>query len=116
VKKALKIILKVVASIVIILVLFFSTIAVIYSSVEYSGRMAVTLVNHTGVKDYAKFPYREIKMPPQSLISTKISTRTWSIHYSVKAGYSSGGKPMPIADLDTFLKKNDTTSFIVIKG
>lgn len=114
-KKALKIILKVVASIVIILVLFFSTIAVIYSSVEYSGRMAVTLVNHTGVKDYAKFPYREIKNAPPVFNFNKDLNEDMVNSLFVKAGYSSGGKPMPIADLDTFLKKNDTTSFIVIK-
>ncbi|MCX6007566.1 MAG: serine hydrolase [Chloroflexi bacterium] len=113
--KALKICLIVVASLIALLALTWIGTAVAYSSPNYANRMIANLWAPTGVKDYAKFTSREIKNSPPVFNFKKQLNEDVVNSMFVKAGYLSGGKEMPIEDLDTFLKNNSTTSFIVIK-
>jgi CubicO group peptidase (beta-lactamase class C family) len=113
--KALKIILITAASLVALFGLVWVGTALTYSSAEYANRCITTLWNPTGVKDYAKFTSREINNSSPVFNFNKQLNEDLVNSMFVNAGYMSGGKEMQIKDLDTFLKNNSTTSFIVIK-
>lgn len=113
--KALKICLKVAASVIALLGLTWVGIAAVYCSPDYATRCIATLWDPTGVTDYNKFTYREIKNSPPVFNFKKQLNEDLVNSLFIKAGYRSGNKEMPIQNLDTFLKTNGTTSFIVIK-
>ena len=113
--KAWKICLIVVTSLIALLALAWLETALAYNSADYANRIIANLWDPTGVKDYAKFTSREIKNSSPVFNFKKQLNEDMVNSMFVKAGYMSGGKEMQIQDLDTFLKTNSTTSFIVIK-
>lgn len=114
-RKVLRIILITIACLLGILVLIFVTTWASYDSPEYARRMIVAIFDPTGVKDFNKFPSREIKNAPPLFNFKQGLNEDLVNSLFVKAGYRSGNKEMPIENLDMFLKNNGTTSFIVIK-
>jgi CubicO group peptidase (beta-lactamase class C family) len=113
--EALKICLIVIASLIALVGLAWVGMAVAWGSPDYATRCIVSLWNPTGVKDYSKFTSREIRNSSPVFNFKNGIDQVLVQSLFVKAGYSSGGKQVPIADLDTFLARNGTTSFIVIK-
>jgi len=114
-KKALKIVLIVLACFAGVIGLLWLWGAIAYSSPEYMNRCISTLWNPTGVKDYYKFPAREIKNG-EPVFKFKQGADEELVRSAFTAvNYQSNGRDMPITDFDTFLKSNGTTSFIVIK-